>query len=105
MKALSVKNPYATRIIYKTKKYEYRTWRTKYRGKLLICSSKSPVIEGMLSGHALGIVELKDVHEITMDNYKKIWVRCSSKWKAVRLGIESCFKSSTVSCKGQTQLF
>lgn len=57
--------------MYKTKKYEYRTWRTKYRGKLLICSSKSPVIEGMLSGHALCIVELKDVHEITKDNYKK----------------------------------
>lgn len=69
MKALSVKNPYATQILRGIKKYEYRTWRTKHRGQLLICSSKSPQIEGMIGGQALCVVELKNVYEITKDNY------------------------------------
>ena len=69
MKALSVKNPYATQILQGIKKYEYRTWNTKHRGQLLICSSKLPQIEDMISGQALCVVDLKNVYEITKDNY------------------------------------
>lgn len=56
MKALSIKNPYATYIILGEKTVEVRSWRTKYRGPLLIVSSASPKIG--LTGHALGFVEL-----------------------------------------------
>ncbi|MDD3341611.1 MAG: ASCH domain-containing protein [Bacilli bacterium] len=36
MKALTIKEPWATLIIDGHKKYEFRSWKTKYRGKLLI---------------------------------------------------------------------
>lgn len=36
MKTLTIKEPYATLIINGIKKYEFRTWKTNYRGKLLI---------------------------------------------------------------------
>ena len=40
MKALSVKQPYAHEIALGLKKLELRTWKTAYRGDLLICASK-----------------------------------------------------------------
>lgn len=36
MKALTVKEPWASLIINGYKKYEFRSWKTNYRGKLLI---------------------------------------------------------------------
>ena len=41
MKALSVKPPWSGLIACGVKTIETRTWRTEYRGDLLICSSKS----------------------------------------------------------------
>lgn len=60
MKAISIKNPYATQIMRGTKIIEYRSWDTKHRGDLLICSSADPKVPGMLSGYALCIVNLVD---------------------------------------------
>lgn len=39
MKALSVKQPWAEMILSGKKTIEVRTWKTDYRGDLLICSS------------------------------------------------------------------
>ena len=36
MKVLTIKEPWATLIIDGYKKYEFRSWKTKYRGKILI---------------------------------------------------------------------
>lgn len=36
MKVLTIKQPYASLIINEYKKYEFRTWKTSYRGKVLI---------------------------------------------------------------------
>ena len=36
MKALTIKEPWATLIIDGYKKYEFRSWKTNYRGKILI---------------------------------------------------------------------
>ena len=36
MKALTVKQPWATLIAEGMKEYEFRSWKTNYRGKLLI---------------------------------------------------------------------
>lgn len=36
MKVLTIKQPWATLIIEGYKKYEFRSWKTKYRGKILI---------------------------------------------------------------------
>ena len=80
MKAISIKNPFATQIMRGTKNIEYRTWDTKHRGDLLICSSANPKVPGMMSGCALCVVELvntqydseKDVYEWHLDNVRKV---------------------------------
>ena len=41
MKCLSIKEPFASLIINGYKKYEFRSWKTNYRGKILIHASKS----------------------------------------------------------------
>lgn len=42
MKALSVKQPFASLILEGKKTIETRTWATDYRGPLLICASLKP---------------------------------------------------------------
>ena len=42
MKALSVRQPWASMIAQGHKTIEWRSWRTHYRGPLLICSGKTP---------------------------------------------------------------
>lgn len=70
MKALSVRNPYAHFIMVGEKEFEFRTWQTDYRGDLLICSSANPKIKNTIMGHALCVVKLHEVFEVTKDNYK-----------------------------------
>ena len=41
MKVLTVKEPWASLIINGYKKYEFRSWKTKYRGKILIHAGMS----------------------------------------------------------------
>ncbi|MGN0600085.1 MAG: ASCH domain-containing protein [Oscillospiraceae bacterium] len=71
MKALSVRNPFAHFIFCGEKEFEFRTWKTDYRGDLLICSSAEPKIVNTISGHALCVVQLNEIFEVTKDNYRK----------------------------------
>lgn len=41
MKVLTIKNPWAELIVDGYKKYEFRSWKTSYRGKLLIHAGMS----------------------------------------------------------------
>ena len=41
MKCLTIKEPWASLIINGHKKYEFRSWKTNYRGKLLIHAGMS----------------------------------------------------------------
>ena len=41
MKVITIKQPWATLIAEGLKKYEFRTWNTKYRGDILIHAGKS----------------------------------------------------------------
>jgi hypothetical protein len=72
MKALSVKQPYATLLVDGAKTIEVRTWQTPHRGPLLISASAAPkncfwkdtdagVHRLMHSGCIIGIVNLIDV--------------------------------------------
>ena len=64
MKALSVRQPYAHLIATGKKTVECRSWRTDYRGPLLICASGRVVTykgERLEPGSALCIVELVDI--------------------------------------------
>ena len=79
MKALSVRQPWASLIALGTKTIECRTWRTAYRGKLLICSGSKPdsaaksfFTEGepYPLGFALCVVDLYDIRPMTTANLK-----------------------------------
>ena len=41
MKVLTIKQPFASLIAEGLKEYEFRTWKTKYRGEILIHAGKS----------------------------------------------------------------
>lgn len=40
MKVLTIKQPWGTLIMQKNKRFEFRSWQTKYRGELLIHAGK-----------------------------------------------------------------
>ena len=71
MKALSIRQPWASLIASGKKTVETRTWETKYRGPILICAGKTWFVKacadhlgqgpGELLGVALAIVELYDI--------------------------------------------
>ena len=71
MKVLTIKQPWATLIMQKDKRFEFRSWQTKYRGDLLIHAGKGIDKEAMKrlakyipkdmpSGKILGKVTLVD---------------------------------------------
>lgn len=47
MKVLTIKQPWATLIIQGDKRFEFRSWQTKYRGDLLIHAGKGIDKEAM----------------------------------------------------------
>lgn len=42
MKVLTIKEPWASLIVNGYKKYEFRSWKTKYRGEFLVHASINP---------------------------------------------------------------
>ena len=71
MKVLTIKQPWATLIMQGDKRFEFRSWQTKYRGDLLIHAGKGIDKEAMKrlakyipkdmpSGKILGKVTLVD---------------------------------------------
>ena len=47
MKVITIKQPFATLIAEGLKEYEFRTWKTKYRGEILIHAGKGVDKEAM----------------------------------------------------------
>lgn len=60
MKALSIHPVPAILIFCGKKTIEVRTWKTNYRGDIVICSTNHK-IKDTIPGHALCVVTLKDV--------------------------------------------
>ena len=67
MKAITIDADYAWMIHDQEKTVECRTWKTKYRGEVLICSSKAP-IPGYVSGYALCTAKIVDVVPFTEEH-------------------------------------
>ena len=64
MKCLSIKQPYCDLILSRKKPYEIRSWRTNYRGKILICSSQKPIssrFKNLVLGSTICVVDLVDI--------------------------------------------
>lgn len=64
VKALSILPEFAADIFDGFKTIEWRSWKTDYRGDLLICAS-SRKLKGCISGYALCMVTLKDIVPFT----------------------------------------
>jgi hypothetical protein len=69
MKALSIKEPWVSLISNGRKTIETRTWKTTYRGKLLLCASRKP--KSSLSGMAFAISNLVDIRLMTKEDEKE----------------------------------
>ena len=57
IRGLSIKEPHAGLILCGEKTIETRTWKTNYRGTILICVSQSPKSD--ISGHAIATATIK----------------------------------------------
>ena len=55
MKVITIKQPFATLIAEGLKEYEFRTWRTKYRGEILIHAGKGIDKKAMRKFEHLGL--------------------------------------------------
>ena len=76
MKVLSIKQPYAELILMGAKEYEFRTWKTKFRGTFLIHASKkidkncdAKPIREMIFGAIIGQAELWKVTDLENGMY------------------------------------
>ena len=69
MKALSIHPYYAGMIFAKKKTVEVRTWRTDYRGDILICSTAKK-IKDTIPSHALCVVRLVDCVPMKKEHIK-----------------------------------
>ena len=76
MKVLTIKQPWATLIMQEDKRFEFRSWQTKYRGELLIHAGKGIdkdamkrlakyLPENIPLGKILGKVKLVDCIKMT----------------------------------------
>lgn len=87
MKAISIKQPWATLIALGEKEFETRSWQTKYRGRIAIHASKQidkeaciafatalkkygiTSIKELPTGVMLATVNLVDCHKVIQDEY------------------------------------
>lgn len=65
MKCLSLRQPWASLVASGRKTVEVRSWRTHYRGPLVICASARPRYPPLPTGVAVCVVELIDVRPLT----------------------------------------
>lgn len=91
MKALSIRQPWASAIICLGKDIENRTWRTKFRGRVLIHAGKTfdhpgwerlirlhPTMESLLISSPIlaprgGIIGSVEIVDCTNENIKSKW--------------------------------
>jgi len=102
MKAISIRQPWAHRIIHEGKDVENRTWRTNYRGPVLIHASMSKAelhrddYGKYLYGGIIGMAEIVDcVSEM------------DSKWFMGPYGfvLENVRELPAIPCKGKLSFF
>ena len=120
MKTLTIKEPYATLIKEGIKEYEFRTWKTKYRGPILIHAGKSKDKKEIerrrdlnlkcSSGEIIAKVDLTDCIEVTDEfreelkqidavTYKHIIEDKS--WKGYAFKLENVTKVNPIKINGR----
>ena len=72
-RAISLKQPWANLVAAGKKTIETRKWKTDYRGKIVICSSKKPAIAP--AGYALCTAELYHIEPMKKEHEKKACIK------------------------------
>ena len=101
MKALSVKQPWASMISNRMKSIETRYWSTDYRGDLIIVSSKIPNIHP--AGYALAIVTVKNCRRMIKED--ELAARCPFDPRAFSWILTNVRKIHPFSVKGEKGLY
>lgn len=102
MKALTIKEPWASMIYIGQKTIETRTWNTKYRGLLVLTASRKP--KSFLSGKAFAVVYLSDCRHMTEEDEQEAY--CKVYPKAHSLVFSDIFPMiNPQPCKGQLGIF
>lgn len=108
MKALSLRPEWAMPVFLNAKKIEHRTWKTDYRGPLLICSS-SKKTPATIAGKALCVVDLVDIEPY--NHSKHADAACLDEFMAHEVPegyawhFENCYWIEPFDQKGKLHLF
>lgn len=122
MKAITIKQPFASLIIEGYKEYEFRTWRTKFRGDILIHAGKGVdkkamekykhLVSDCPSGCMLGIVTITDcikiddeAREMFKDNIVYDNVVNNKDWDGFGFKIENIRKVENTPANGKLSLW
>ncbi|MBU3851348.1 MAG: ASCH domain-containing protein [Candidatus Paralactobacillus gallistercoris] len=95
MMALSIHPEYAWQIFIGKKPIEYRSWRTNYRGPLLICATAQRK-RGYISGHALCVVNLIGIETYGTHDFG---------WQLAPFTDDNSYWITPFPVKGQLKLF
>jgi len=101
MKAISIKGHWAELILKGVKTIETRTWKTKYRGKLLLCCSRKPACS--LLGLAFAICDLVNIRPMTKEDEKA--AQCKKYIGAYSWILENIKPITPFPVKGKLRLF
>jgi hypothetical protein len=71
-KAITIKQPYASLIVEGIKDIENRTWKTNYRGKILIHAGKDNLIKNLKYGDDITCLNNKQLEYITNNKHNDI---------------------------------
>lgn len=111
IKALSVRQPWASWIAEGYKTIETRMWGTKYRGPILICASKRPdpnpklkhLVKNLPKGVAVAVAELVDCRQMVEDD--SVPAMCPVYPRAVAWILRKIRPIEPFPVKGQVKLF
>ncbi len=101
MKAISIKEPWASMIANGEKTIETRTWKTNHRGKILLCASNNP--KGEFSGTCFATANLVDVRP--MEKSDEIFAGCKKYPGAYSWILDDIQRIKPKPTKGKLRLF
>ncbi len=101
--ALSLQQPWASMIADGEKTIETRIWSTSYRGQVLICATKKPVLEGLPSGCAMALADLVDVRR--MEKEDEVEACCEWEWGRFAWLLENIQPTNNIPVRGMQRLF
>lgn len=124
MKAITIKQPFASLIAAGLKEYEFRTWKTKYRGEILIHAGKGVDKKAMKkfkhlnleypSGCIIAKVTLSDCIKVDDELRKKLSERNAeiyssiikhTEWEGYGFKLENIVKTEPIPAKGKLSIW